>query len=145
MLADLTSFDTKFAAYKSTLTPDDIKRLAKFSAADIAYLDMALTYAQQNPTTLPANISVTELAKDIALAKQIVTVNAKAEQEANQTRASLIAVLSDASVTSRAIYRTAQAQGRTPETTAFLDAFGARFAHAPTPTPTPTPTPPPGT
>ena len=128
LLTDLTSFDTKFAAYKSTLTPKEIAHLAKLGAADIAYLDLALTFAQQNPTAIPGNINLAEFVKDLTLAKQLAMVNARVEQLANQTRTSLIAVMSDGFAAARLVYRVAQAQGRTPETTAFLDAFGKHFA-----------------
>lgn len=139
MLADLTAFDTKFANYKVNLTPEEIARLSRFSATDIALLDLAVTYAVQNPTALPADVNVAELQKDVALAKQVVIVNAKAQQEADISRISLIAVLSDASATARLIYRTAQAAGRTPANQTFLDSFGARFGRSGGTPPTPTP------
>ena len=139
MLTDLSSFDTKFASYKCLLTPDQIRRLSKLSAADIALLDMAMTYAQQNPGAFGADLSLAEFGKDIALAKQIVPVDAKAHQEADLTQCSLIAVLSDGFVAARLIYRVAQAQGRTPANAAFLDAFGAHFARGPQAAPAPTP------
>lgn len=139
LLADLTAFDTKLTNYKIALTPDDIGRLSKLSATDIALLDMALAFAQQNPSAIPGNINTAELAKDIALAKQLSQVNIKAQQAAENTRVSMIAIMSDGFVAGRAIYRAAQVLGRTPEAIPFLDAFGTRFGKNPPPEP---PTPP---
>jgi len=138
MLADLDAFDLKYEDYKTSMTPDEIARLSKLSAANIGLLDLALTYAQQNPGSIPGNINVTELAGDIALARQIGKVKLKAEQKANLTRNSEIVVMSDGWVTTRMIYRIAQAEGRTPNNAAFLDALGAFFDQEPTvPEPTP--------
>ena len=139
MLTDLSSFDTKFTSFKCLLSSAQIARLSKLSAADIALLDMALTYAQQNPGAFGSDLNLPEFGKDIALAKQVAMVDAKAHQEADVTKCSLIAVLSDGFVAARMIYRVAQAVGRNPSNAAFLDAFGAHFAHGPQATPPPTP------
>jgi hypothetical protein len=145
MLADLDAFDTKFNLYKTSLTPAEIGRLSKLAASDIGMLELAQTYALQNPGSIPASLGVSELSSDIALAEQIVQVDAKAQQKANLTHNSLIAVMSDGWGAARKIYRIALAEGRTPGNSAFLDAFGARFNQEPPPPPPPTPpTPPPG-
>jgi len=140
MLADLDAFDTKYTNYKTSMTPDEIANLSKLAAENIGLLDMALAYAQQNPGSIPANVSVAGLAQDIALARQVGQVRLKAEQKANQTRNTQIVVLSDGWVTTRKIYRIAQVEGRTPENTAFLDAMGVHFDKEPAPAPAP-PTP----
>lgn len=62
------------------------------------------------------------------------------QQKANITRVSLIAVLSDGFKTVNEVYRVEKAKGRNPQNAAFLDAYGARFAHGPqTPPAPPTP------
>lgn len=68
-----------------------------------------------------------------------MTVDAKAQQKANLTQCSLIAVMSDGFVVARQIYRIAQAEGRNPNNAAFLDAFGAHFSRNPQPAPPPNP------
>jgi hypothetical protein len=139
LLGDFTAFDTKWEPFECSLTPAEVAGLAKMSPADIALLDLAKTYADQNAGAIPADVPLAELAKDIALAKQIVPVDAKAQQEANKVRCSLIAVMSDAYAVAREVYRIAKARGRTPENAEFLDAFGARFARGPQTPPPPTP------
>ena len=136
IITDLSAADTKFANYKVPLTTDQIKKLSKLAVADIALLDLAATYAAQNAGAIPADINVTEMNKDIALAKQLAQVDAKAQQLAESTKVSLISVMSDGYGAAREIYRIALARGRTPQTIPFLDAFGARFGKNP-PAPTP--------
>lgn len=131
MLADLNSFDTKFTPFECDLTPEEIRGLSKLSPQEIAILDAALTYAQQNPSALPANINIAQLITCIALAKQITPIDAKAQQEAAATHTTLIAVMSVGFDIGREIYRVAQARGRTPQTIPFLDTFGQHFAHGP--------------
>lgn len=141
MLADLTAFSTKYAAYQCPLDPAQIRRLAKLGPSDLGLLRMALTYAQQNPNLIPGMISTTELEKDIKLVEQLIVVDAATQQRANQTRCSIIAGMSDGFNASLKIYGIASAQGRTPDNAAFLDAFGERFKKGPQ---DPPPTPPPG-
>lgn len=133
MVADQTSFDTKFNSFKCLLTAEQIRKLSKLSPEDIGLLDLALTFGQQNSNEIPGTIDVPELGKDVALAKQLAIVYAKVAQEAEMVRCSLIAVMSDGFKASRDIYRVAQAQGRTPQNSTFLDRFGARFARGPQP------------
>jgi hypothetical protein len=139
MLADLTAFNTKWAPYSVALTPEEIGKLAKISAADIAVLELALTFAQQNSGAIPGDVNVTEFASDIALAKQIVPMDASAKQKADKTTTSLIAVLSDAYKAALLIYNIAKAQGRTPQNQTFLDTFGQRFARGSQAPPPPNP------
>lgn len=141
MLADLTSFDTKFTPYKVNLSAEQIRKLAKLSPSDVGLLQMALAYAQQNPTEIPASIPVAELDKDAKLAQQIIPVDAAAQQKARMTRASLIAAMSDAFSIALRIYGVAVAQGRTPASAAFIDAFGERFKKGPPEEPQPPPGP----
>lgn len=139
MVADLVAFETKWANYDCPLTPQQIANLSKMSPEEIGLLDLALTFAQQNPGALPSGINLTEFAKDIALIKQVAVLNAKTQQHADRTRCTLIAGMSDGFKTGRDIYRVAQAMGRTPENATFLDAFGARFARGPAPAKNPGP------
>ena len=140
MLTDFDAFDTKFASYKCLLTPQQIRHLSKLDREDMGLLDVALTFAQQNPASIPAELSVAELVKDVALAKQLAQVDAKAQQKANLTECSLITTLSDAFAAARMIYRVEKAKGRTPANEAFLNAFGDHFGRGPqSPTPPPTP------
>ena len=140
MIADLAAFALKFAPYMVNLTPDEIKRLAKLKPTDVAVLDVGLTYMQQNPASITGDTNVAGLIKDIALAKQEIIVDAEMQQKANITRVSLIAVLSDGFKTVNEVYRVEKAKGRNPQNAAFLDAYGARFAHGPqTPPAPPTP------
>ena len=131
LIADLTSFDTKFQPYKVSLTPEDTKKLLKFKVEDVALLQLALTFAQQNPGAIPADVNVTEFAKDVAFAQQAQTVNGMAQQTADQTNTTVMAACSDGYSAALDIYRVAKAQGRTPQNQTFLDAFGARFARGP--------------
>lgn len=130
LLADLAAFDTKFKDFKLDLTPDQIAKLNKVSADDLAGLELALTYAQQNPSGLPGDVPLTEFGGDVALARQLVKLYISVEQKARMVRTSLIGTLSDASVTAGVIYRVAKAVGRTPANAAFLDAYGAQYAHS---------------
>ena len=139
MITDLTNFDTKFNNYKCPLTPEQIRRMPKLSMADVGVLQLAVTFAQQNPTAIPGTINLTELANDLALGKQIIIVDAITQQKADMTKCSAIAALSDAYKAALDIYRIAQAQGRTPQNMTFLDEFGARFAHSPQPAKQPAP------
>ena len=140
MIADLAAFALKFAPYMVNLTPDEIKRLAKLKPTDVAVLDVGLTFMQQNPNSITGDTNVAGLIKDIALAKQEIIVDAEMQQKANITRVSLIAVLSDGFKTVNEVYRVEKAKGRNPQNAAFLDAYGARFAHGPqTPPAPPTP------
>lgn len=141
MLGDFSAFDTKFTNYKVNLSAEQIRKLAKLSPSDVGLLRMALAYAQQNPTEIPASVPVAELDKDTKLAEQLIPVDAAAQQKARQTRASLIASMSDGFNTALRIYGIAVAQGRTPENAAFIDAFGERFKKGPPEDPEP-PTPP---
>ena len=138
LVADLDAFTVKFLPYTVNLTPDEIKRLAKLKPTDVAVLDVGLTYMQQNPASITGDTDVAGLIKDIALAKQEIIVDAEMQQKANITRVSLIAVLSDGFKTVNEVYRVEKAKGRNPQNAAFLDAYGARFAHGPqTPPATP--------
>jgi hypothetical protein len=140
MVGDLSAFDTKFTPYKVTLSPADIRKLAKLSPSDLGLLKMALAYGEQNSANIPANVPVTELDKDIELADQLIIVDGAAQQKARHTRASLIAAMSDGFNTALRIYGIALAEGRTPDNAAFLDAFGERFKKGPEEEPPP-PTP----
>jgi hypothetical protein len=139
MVSDFTSFDSKWAEFETSLTAEQIANLSKMSASDLALLELAKTYADQNPGAIPGDVPVAELVKDIALAKQVVVVDAKAQQTANKTRNTMIAIMSDAYVVAREVYRIAKARGRTPQNAEFLDRFGARFARGPQTPPPPTP------
>ena len=135
MLADLTGFDTKFENYKVPLDPEEVAKLARFGESDIAELENAQTYAQQNPGAIPGNVNLVEFAKDIALARQIVQIKLRLIQLLDYVSTSLIVVLSDGYKTALLIYNIAKAQGRTPQNQAFIDSFGARFARGPQPPP----------
>lgn len=140
MLADFNAFVLKWAPYKVELTPEGIANLSKIKPEDIGLLELALNFALQNPGKFGTDLEIEELGVDIALAKQVTIVDQRTHQESNNTRCTLIAVMSDGFVTARKIYRIAQAHGRTPDNAAFLDAFGARFARGgQTPEPPPTP------
>ena len=132
----------QFYPAPSNRTPTDIKGLAKLKPTDVAVLDVGLTFMQQNPNSITGDTDVAGLIKDIALAKQEIIVDAEMQQKANITRVSLIAVLSDGFKTVNEVYRVEKAKGRNPQNAAFLDAYGARFAHGPqTPPATPPPNP----
>ena len=138
MLADLTAFAAKFAAYEVNLTPADIARLAKIKPTDIGALELALTFAQQNPGAISGDLDIAGLNTDVTLARQVIVVDAAAQQKANTTRNTLIAALSDGRVTADAIYRVEKAKGKNPQNQAFLTAYGARYARGPhTPPATP--------
>ena len=137
MLADLDAFAAKRAPYLVELSPTDIGKLAKISELDIGVLELALTFAQQNPGAIPGNINVTEFARDIALAKQEAIVKARTKQQDDMVATSLIAPLSDAYKTALLIYAVAKALGRTPQNQTFIDTFAARFARGPQPPPPP--------
>jgi hypothetical protein len=139
IITDVSAADTKFANYKVSLTAEQIKKLSKLAATDIALLDLAATFAAQNAGSIPADVNVAEFSKDIALAKQLAQVDAKAQPLAEATKVSLISVMSDGYTTAREIYRIALARGRTPQTIPFLDAFGARFGKNPPASNPPTP------
>ncbi len=135
MLADLTGFDTKFESYKVAIEAEDIAKLARFGEGGLAELEMAQTYAQQNPGAIPGNVNLVEFGKDIALARQIIQIKLRLQQLLDYVTTSLIVVLSDGYKTALLIYNIAKAQGRTPQNEAFIDAFGARFARGPQPPP----------
>lgn len=137
MLADLDAFDTKFETYKVSLTPQQIRHLTKLKPEDIGLLELALTFAEQNPAEVPASFGTAELSKDIALAKQLTKVNAKAKQKSDMTAAALIAGMSDGYSRALRLHRTEKAKGRTPANEAFLDAFGERFGKNPPEPPAP--------
>lgn len=142
LLADLDAFDTKWTNYKVSLTPEQLAQLSKLAPENIGLLELAHTYAQQNPGSIPANYGVAELAKDIALAHQVGQIYLKAAQKAAMVRNTQIVLMSDGWATARKLYRLAQAEGRTPENTPFLDAMGEHFdreGQPPEPTPPPTP------
>lgn len=131
MLADLDAFITKYGNYICLLTPEQIRHLAKLDATDIGLLEIAETFAGQNPGSIPSDVSVAEMSTDIALAKKLAQLEAKSEQVANLVRCSLIACMSDGFAAARKIYRVEVAKGRTAANAAFLDAFGARFGRGP--------------
>ena len=135
MLADLAAFATKWAPYTVNLTPAQIANLAKLKPTDLALLEVGQTYSQLNPAAISADMNIGKLDTDIALARQAIIVNADAQQIANITHNTVIAVLSDAFVTCNAVYRVEKAKGRNPQNAAFLDAYGARFAHGAPPAP----------
>lgn len=138
MMADLVAFDLKYAAFKCPLTPTQVRQLAKLGPSDLGLLKMALAYAQQNPNLIPGNVNLVELAKDIELVEQLIIVNTATQQRADHTKCSIIAGMSDGFNTGLTIYGLAQAQGRSPDNSAFLDAFGERFKKGPQePPPTP--------
>lgn len=137
MLADIEAFLLKYEAFKVNLNAEQIKRLARIKETDIAQMEAAQTFAQQNPTAIPGDVNVAGLNLDLALAHQIVLVNTRIQQAADIVRISLIAALSDGLVTSGLIYRLEQAKGRTPQNQNFLDTYGARYAHSPQPPATP--------
>lgn len=139
LLGDLTTFNTDWQPFTCNLSPTQIAGLSKMSPEDLALLELAKTYADQNAGEIPANVGVAEFAKDIALAKQIVQVDVKAQQSADMVRCSLIAVMSDGYGAAREIYRIAKARGRNPANAEFLDRFGARFARGPQPAKNPAP------
>lgn len=131
MLADIEAFLLKYAPFIVELTAEQIKKLARIKETDIAQMEAAQTFAQQNPTAIPGDVDVAGLNLDLALAHQIVLVNTRIQQAADIVRISLIAALSDGLVTSGLIYRLEQAKGRTPQNQNFLDTYGARYAHSP--------------
>jgi len=131
MLADLTGFDTKFAAYKIAMEPEDIAKLARINESALAELELAQTYAQQTPDAIPGSVNLVEFGKDIALARQIIQIKLRLIQLLDYVSTALIVSLSDAYKTALLIYNIAKAQGRTPQNQAFIDAFGERFARGP--------------
>ena len=139
MLADLAAFDLKFEAYKLLLTPDQIARLAKIKPADIGALETGQTFAQQNPNAISADMTIGELDKDVALARQLILLLAAAEQKADLIRTSLIACLSDGRVKTDEIYRVEKAKGKNPQNATFLETYGERYARGPQTPPAPNP------
>ena len=137
LLADLEAFDTKWGPYKVNLTPDQIAKLAKIKPSDIGALEIALTYAQQNPAAISADMDIAGLAEDVTLARQAIIVNAAAQQKADLTHTTIIAALSDGRVTADALYRVEKAKGKNPQNATFLEAYGARYARSPQTPPAP--------
>lgn len=141
MLADLASFNTKFAPYLVNLTPADIAGLAKIKSTDIGALEVAQTFAQQNPASISVDMNITGLNQDVGVARQLSVLLAAAQQKTDMIQNSLIAALSDGRVTADALYRVEKAKGKTPQNEAFLEAYGARYARGPQTQPAPVPTP----
>jgi hypothetical protein len=139
LIADLDAFATKWAPYKIPLSTQQIVGLSKIVPEDLALLELAAAFAEQNAASLPSDIGLDELNKDIALARQENEVLTRMEQEHGAVRGSMIGVLSDGFVKAREIYRITKTRGRTPANAEFLDRFGARFkgggGTAPSPTP----------
>ncbi len=130
MLADLAAFDLKFEDYKVSLTPDQIARLAKLKPADIGALETGQTFAQQNPTAISADMDIAGLSEDVALGRQVIIVNAAAQQKADMTHTTIIAALNDGRVTADAIYRVEKAKGKNPQNATFLEEYGQRYARS---------------
>jgi hypothetical protein len=141
LLDDLKAFKTKFEGFRCLLTPTQIRHLSKLDSADIGLLEIAQSHAQQNPGSLPADIDITELNKDIALVRQLAQVEVMAEQVSDLVRCSLIATMSDTFAAARQMYRVEKAKGQTPTNAAFLEAFGHHFGRGPQPPVTPPPAP----
>ena len=139
ILADLTAAQTKAAPFVHRLTPEDRRRLTKIEAADVALLDKALVFAQQNPGALPADLDVTEFAKDLALGKQHLPLCMKADQVAEAISDGCMSALSDAYLAALEIYRVAKAQNTSGKHDSFVQDFGQRFARKSKPKTPPTP------
>lgn len=137
MLADLAAFDLKFEAYKVLLTPDQIARLAKIKPADIGALETGQTFAQQNPNAISADMTIGELDKDVALARQFILLLTASEQKSDLICTSLIACLSDGRVKTDELYRVEKAKGKNPQNATFLETYGERNARGPQTPPAP--------
>lgn len=143
LIGFLSAFEIDFADFVCLLTPAQIRHLAKLDQSDLALLEVAMSYATQNPGAVPSDVNVAELAKDIALARQLAPIVAKTERVFDLVRCSLIATLSDGFAVARQLYRLERAKGHTPANSAFLDAFGAHFGRGPRDSqPEPSPEPP---
>ncbi len=131
ILSDLNAALTKFAVFAHALTPEDRRSLARLDGTSLGQLELALTFADQNPGALPGDLNVAEFRKDVALAKQLAPIKAKMAMLNESIGDTCISVLSDGYVASLEIYRVAKALGRGAQFDAFIDAFGQRFARSP--------------
>jgi hypothetical protein len=141
ILTDLSDAQTKMADSSNSLTPDDRRNLAKIEPADLALLEQALQFAQQNPSAVPADLDIPALATDIALARQYVPICAKANQTAELASDSCMSALSDGYVAALDIYRVAKAINTSGQYDSFVQAFGQRFLRRSRRQPTPPPAP----
>lgn len=141
IIADLSAAQTKMADSSHSLTPEDRRRLTKIEAADMALLDQALQFAQQNPGAVPADLDLAALTQDIALGRQYLPICAKADQVAEIAGDNCMSALSDAYVAALDIYRVAKALNTSGQYDAFVQAFGQRFARRTRQQPTPPPAP----
>lgn len=139
IITDLNAALTKFLPFMHPLTPEDRKSLARVGNTQVGQLELALTFANQNPGALPGDLSVPEFAKDVTLVRQLLLIKAKKDMISEAIDDSLMSALSDGYVAALDIYRVAKAMGRGAEFDAFIDAFGQRFARRPRTTPTPPP------
>ena len=139
IIADLEAAKVKHIPFSHALSPADRRRLAKIESADVALLDKALIFAQQNPGAMPADIDLVEFAKDLALGKQHLPVCLKADQVAEAINDGCLSVLSDAYLAALEIYRVAKALNKSGQYDAFVDEFGQRFARRSRPPTPPTP------
>lgn len=124
------------------LSPAERKKLPHASEDRLPFLDQATIAIAQYPEVLPSTFDATEFAKDLALLKQLSSVNAALTSLQEKVQDTYTLASSEAYVAGLDVYRYFKAANKSGELDSYVDLLGQIFIrHTTTPTPTPTPTP----
>ena len=124
------------------LTPAERKKMPHASEDRLPFLDQATIAIAQHPEVLPSTFDPTEFAKDVALVKQLSSVNATLASLQERVLDTYTLASSEAYVAGLDVYRYFKAANKSGELDSYVDLLGQIFVRHTTPaTPTPTPTP----
>jgi len=112
------------------LSTEEIRSLPKMGDKTIPFVEKAIEFAVQNPSFLPPFVDVTELKKDLELAKRLKTFINVLEPFSEKVMDTYLAVGAEAYTAARAFYISSKGalKAGVPGANAIVDELGKRFS-----------------
>lgn len=110
------------------LSPDERRKLPKMGDTGRAFVERALTVAEQNPNILPRSFDVDEFRRDAELYAALQPVAAALGQLYELVDDTLLEVSGEAYASALAVYGYARAGGQGAALDGLLDGMAQRFA-----------------
>jgi hypothetical protein len=129
IIQSLRGLDTDLG-FCVNLTPDEIKGLSKMGDKSIPFVEKGLELAERYPQYCPPYLDLTELRKDVTLAKRLRKLLNILEPLVEKVQDTYYAVGSEAFVATRSFYRSVQTAAKTnvPGSNSIADEMAKRYA-----------------
>jgi hypothetical protein len=110
------------------LTPDERRDLPKMGDKSRAFVQQALTLAQQNTDILPRSFDVEEMRRDVELIESLQPIRQALAQLQELVEDTYLEIGSEAYTAALMVYNYAQTSGKSGMLDQMVDQMGQRFA-----------------